>query len=111
MAIVEGQTAEYERIENALKQAGFEPAGSWRWRGGPNGSVVVEFFCLGRPGREAGTLFRPKQLDNPTAKRNLGASLSALALDAGSLISDDFIVVTREVELPNGMGNQTIDPM
>jgi len=109
MAIVEGETAEYERIENALKQAGFQPEESWRWRRGPNGHVTVEFFCPAGPGREAGKLFRPKQRDNPTAKHNLGASLSAVALDAGTLISDDFVVVTREVELPNDMGKQTID--
>src|SRR5438105_14411473 len=85
MAIVEGETAEYERIENALKQAGFQPEESWRWRGGPNGRVTVEFFCPAGPGREAGKLFRPKQRDNPTAKHNLGAKLSAVALDAGTL--------------------------
>ena len=109
MAIVEGETAEYERIENALKQAGFEPEESWRWRGGPNGHVVVEFFCPAGPDREAGKIFRPKQRDNPTAKHNLGANLSAVALEAGALITDDFVAVAREVELPNGMGKQTMD--
>jgi Nucleotidyl transferase AbiEii toxin, Type IV TA system len=109
MAIVEGETAEYERIETALKQAGFEPEESWRWRGGPHGHVIVEFFCPAGPGREAGKLFRPKVRDNPTAKHNFGASLSALALDAGGLISRDVVVVTREVELPAGMGKQTME--
>ncbi len=71
--------------------------------------MVAEFFCPAGPDREAGKLFRPKQRDNPTAKHNLGAKLSAVALDAGTLISDDFVVVTREVELPNGMGKQTMD--
>ena len=45
IAITEGETAEYERIEQGLKQAGFEPQESWRWRGGPEGRLLVEFFA------------------------------------------------------------------
>jgi hypothetical protein len=109
VAITEGETAEYERIEQGLKQAGFEPQESWRWRGGPEGRLLVEFFCPAGPGREPGKLFRPKHLDNPMAKHNLGSSLSALALEAGSLISADVQVIRREVNLPGGLGKQMMD--
>jgi len=109
VAIVEGETTQYERIEQGLKQAGFVAVESWRWRGGPDGRLLVEFFCPAGPGREPGKLFRPKQQESPTAKHNLGSSLSALALEAGSMISDDVHVVTREVELPRGKGKQLME--
>jgi hypothetical protein len=109
VAITEGETAQYERIEQGLKKAGFVPVESWRWRGGPGDRLLVEFFCPAGPGREPGKLFRPTQQENPTIKHNLGSKLSALALQAGSLISDDVQIVTREVNLPGGKGKQQIE--
>src|SRR5260370_7093531 len=52
VAIVEGETAQYERIQQALKQASFVPLESWRWRGGPDDPLLVEFFCPAGPARE-----------------------------------------------------------
>src|SRR5207244_98671 len=85
VAITEGETAQYERIEQGLRKAGFVPVESWRWRGGPGDRVLVEFFCPAGPGREPGKLFRATQQENPTLKHNLGSKLPALALEAGRL--------------------------
>lgn len=109
IALVEGDTAEYDRIEQGLKRAGFVSVESWRWRGGPENRLLVEFFCPAGPDRPAGELFRPRRAEQPIAKHNLGSSLSALALDAGELISEDVQVIQREVELPGGLGRQTAD--
>ena len=43
------------------------------------------------------------------AKHNLGSALSALALEAGSLISADVQVIRREVSVPGGLGKQMMD--
>jgi hypothetical protein len=109
VALVEGDTAEYERIEQGLKQAGFVPEESWRWRGGPENRLLVEFFCPAGPDRPPGRLFRPRGSEQPLTKHNLGGTLSALALDAGALISADVQMIPREVELPGGRGRQTVD--
>ncbi len=85
VALVEGDTAEYDRIEQGLKQVGFVDVDSWRWRGGPNNRLLVEFFCPTGPGRTAGRLFRPRASEQPVTKHNLGGKLAALALDAGAL--------------------------
>ncbi len=108
-AIIEGDKAEYERLEQGLKRAGFVAEESWRWRGGPDGRLLVEFFCPAGPGREPGRLFRPRGADNPRAKHNLGGSLSALVLEAGSLISADVHLIRREIDLPGGKGKQTFE--
>lgn len=109
VAIVEGDTAEYQRIEQGLKRAGFEPVESWRWRGGPEGHLLVEFFCPAGPDREPGRLFRPRRDENPVAKHNLGATLSAMALEMGELIAADVQVIRREVDLPGGKGKQLME--
>jgi hypothetical protein len=109
LSIVEGDTAEYERIEQGLKRAGYTPDESWRWRGGPGGRLVVEFFCPASPERPPGRIFRPRRDEHPMAKQNLGGKLAAFALDAGHLISSDVRVVEREVVLPGGRGTQIVD--
>ncbi len=109
VALVQGDTAEYRRIEQGLKAAGFVAEESWRWRGGPSARLLVEFFCPAGPGRPAGQLFRPRAAEQPVAKHNLGGTLSALALDAGTLISADAQTVQREVGLPDDRGKQVID--
>lgn len=109
VALIEGETAEYERIEQGLKHAGFVSEESWRWRGGPDGRLLVEFFCPAGPNRPAGKLFRPRGAEQPLTKHNLGGTLSALALHAGILISADVQVVPREVDLPGSRGRQIID--
>jgi hypothetical protein len=105
VALVDGDTAEYERIEQSLRAAGFQQADtSFRWQQTGGMRLVVEFFCPAGEGREVGKLFRPKKADNPTAKHNMGGQLSALVLDAGNLISADTVTVAREVTLPGGAG-------
>lgn len=105
IALVEGDTAEYERIETALKAAGYEPEGStFCWRRATGLRPKVEFFCPAADDRPVGSLFRPKAADNPTAKQNMGPKLSAIALQAGSAISADVAEVTRDVQLPDGQG-------
>jgi hypothetical protein len=99
VAIVEGDTAEYERIENALRDAGYEPTDdSFRWRQADRLRLQVEFFCPAGDDRPSGKLFRPKASENPTAKQNFGSKLTAVALDAGQVIGDDVVVVPRELE-------------
>jgi hypothetical protein len=110
VAIVEGDTAEYERIENALRNAGYEPTDdSFRWRQSDRLRLQIEFFCPAGDGRPAGKLFRPKAAENPTAKQNFGSKLTAVALDAGQVIGDDVVVVPREVSLPVEGGRTTFE--
>ncbi len=101
IALVEGDTAEYERIETALKGADYEPEGStYCWRKKTRRRPKVEFFCPADEARRPGDLFRPKASESPTAKHNMGAKLSAMALEAGEAISADVVeipsVVTRK---------------
>jgi hypothetical protein len=110
LAIVEGDTAEYERIETALAAAGYEATDqSFRWRQKSRMRLEVEFFCPAGQDRPAGRMFRPKAADNPTAKQNFGPKLTAIALDAGQAIGEDVVVVQREVRLPDGGGRTTFD--
>lgn len=105
LAITEGETAAYERIEASLGKAGYNSTSeSFRWKQRERLHLTVEFFCPSGAGRPAGKMFRPKQTENPVAKANFGSSLSALALDAGSVLSEDVILVPREVVLPDGGG-------
>lgn len=105
VALVEGDTAEYERIEAALKAAGYQPTEeSFRWRRTTGLRLTVEFFCPAAKGRPAGSLFRPRAVQAPTAKHNMGPTLSAIALEAGEAISADVQTVEREVTLPDGAG-------
>lgn len=107
IALIEGDTGEYERIEQSLRNAGYEPtAQSFRWRRKDRG-LDVEFFCPASPERPAGQLHRPKRDENPRAKQNLGTNLSAMALDAGTVVGEDVVEIEREVELPDGGGRTT----
>ena len=46
VALMEGTTGYYQKIQDVLRQAGFDPTDqSWRWRGGKNASITLEFFC------------------------------------------------------------------
>jgi hypothetical protein len=105
IALVEGDTAEYERIETALRTAGYEPEGStYCWRKQTGLRSKVEFFCPADENRQPGDLFRPKASEDPTAKHNMGSRLSAMALEAGSAISADVVEVIKDVDLPAGEG-------
>lgn len=105
VALVEGDTELYERMERVLKRLGFDQADtSFRWRRVNGFPLVLEFFCPAGDDRPAGEAFRPRVAESGTAKHNMGGKLSALALDAGTLLTEDVEVITREVELPNGQG-------
>ena len=105
MALVEGNTEEYERLETVLKALNFEMSDvSFRWVRQSGLKIVVEFFCPAADGRPAGRSFRPISDENPVAKQNFGGRLSALALDAGELLVTDLERVTRRVTLPDGKG-------
>jgi hypothetical protein len=104
VALMEGTTGEYEKIQQSLKRAGFQPTDqSWRWRGGTAFPVVVEFFCPQPEGVPPGTVFRPPAA-RWRARANLGSQLGALTLAAGGLIGQDVEEVEREVVLPGGKG-------
>ena len=110
LALVEGHTGTYERIENVLKQLGFTAGEtSFRWVRRADPPMIVEFFCPAGPDRPAGRIWRPKSAENPIGKHNLGGTLSALSLDAGAILTDDVEVVRREVALPNGKGRVPIE--
>jgi len=111
LALTEGDTAEYERIETVLAGLGFVMgSSSFRWeRRAIAPQLVVEFFCPDGPDRPAGNLYRPRRDTTPTAKQNFGGKLSALALAAGELLVTDTEMVTREVALPRGGGMATLD--
>ena len=105
VALIEGDTAEYERIEAALKNAGYvATAESFRWKRTTGLGLTVEFFCPASKDRPAGELFRPKATTLPTTKHNMGSTLSAIALEAGDAISADVETIERDVTLPDGGG-------
>lgn len=105
VALVDGEVGSYERLETSLKQAGFQMAKenghdvSWRWRGGVDLPVTLEFFCPAAGDRPAGKLYRPGGV--------VGGKLSAMALSAGRLIDTDVRDVSLEVDLPQGGGRTT----
>src|SRR5688500_5183835 len=108
LAIMEGTTGYYQKIQQTLKNAGFHPTEeSWRWRGGGSASVVLEFFCPQPPGHAPGRPFRPPA-ERRRARANLGSQLSALALEAGAVIGEDVEEIEREVTLPGGAGRQQL---
>ncbi len=102
IALVAGDVGNYDRLEQTLKKAGFIMARdggqsiSWRWRGGVDLSLTVEFFCPVGPDREPGRLYRPGGV--------VGGKLSALVLAAGRLIDADVRDVEVDVDLPGGGG-------
>lgn len=104
VALVEGHVGNYDRLEKSLKDAGFQMAReggqsiSWRWRGGADLPLTVEFFCAAGPGRTPGRLHRPGGM--------VGGKLSALVLSAGRLIDADTREVEIEVDLPAGGGRE-----
>ena len=103
VALVEGDVGSYERLESSLKKHGFEMAKehghavSWRWRGGADVPLTVEFFCAAGAGREAGRLHRPGGV--------VGGKLSAMVLSTGRLVDVDHREVELDVKLPAGGGS------
>ncbi|KGM13993.1 nucleotidyl transferase AbiEii/AbiGii toxin family protein [Cellulomonas bogoriensis] len=105
IALVEGQTETYERMEAVLKRRHFEVSdASFRWHRSAGLALTVEFFCPAGEDRPAGHAFRPSAGENPTGKHNFGGRLSALALEAGDLLTRDVEEVTELVDLPQGRG-------
>lgn len=101
VALVEGDTEMYERMEFVLKRLDFEEGdASFRWHRRKGQPLTVEFFCPASEKRPAGRAFRPKAAEYPTGKFNLGGKLAALALDAGNLLTIDLEIVTRPIALP-----------
>lgn len=102
VALVEGKVGNYDRLEISLREAGFDMARedghsvSWRWFGGVDIPLTIEFFCAAGPGREPGRLYRPGGV--------VGGKLSAVALTAGRLIDADTRDVELDVVLPGGGG-------
>lgn len=105
LALVVGDTESYERMETILKRLGFvQGDASFRWHRRDGVKLTVEFFCPAGEDRPAGRTFRPNTASSPTAKYNMGGRLSALALNAGELLTADFEVIERTVELPQRKG-------
>jgi len=105
LALVEGDTAEYQRIETSLRAAGYQPTDTtFCWQRQAGLRLKAEFFCPASSTRPAGSLYRPKAVGARVVKHNMGPKLSAMALDAGAAISDDAQLVEREVDLPDGAG-------
>lgn len=106
--LVNGDVGSYERLEKCLKDADFQMARdkdtnqpiSWRWVGGADVSLTVEFFCPAGPERPPGKLHRPGG--------SVGGKLSALALAAGELIDLDGVERILDVVLPAGGGNARV---
>jgi hypothetical protein len=102
VALVEGDVGNYERLEKCLRDTKFDMARedghsvTWRWQGGLDVPITVEFFCPAGPGREPGRLYRPGGV--------VGGKLSAMVLSAGRLIDRDVRDIEVEVDLPGGGG-------
>lgn len=100
VALLEEGAEGYERMETKLRQNGFESSDvSFRWLH-PSGTEV-EFFCPAGGGRAAGRLYRPQP---GRVRQTMGGRLTALALDAGQLLTDERRLITRTVPLPGGAG-------
>lgn len=98
VALINGEVGAYENLQKSLMGLRFEmvdPKG-WRWRGGVELPLTVEFLCPPEPGREPGRLFRPRGL--------AGAKLSALTIATGGLVDRDFLVKEVDVTLPASEG-------
>lgn len=109
VALVEGDTEVYERVEHVMKHLGFHQGdASFRWVRSGGLPLVVEFFCPAGEGRPAGQAFRPRAAESGTAKQNMGGKLSALALEAGALLTEDVETVSRRVALPGNKGITTV---
>lgn len=105
IALVEGESEHYERIESVLKKLDFREGDvSFRWLREAGLSLTLEFFCPANDERPAGKVFRPRAAENPVGKHNLGGHLSALALDAGEILTTDVEIVQHEVNLPDNKG-------
>ena len=105
VALVEGDTQTYERMETVLKSRGFVMGDvTFRWHRRDGIALTVEFFCPAGDDRPAGEIFRPAAAENPTGKYNFGGRLSALALEAGALLTSDVEEITQHVDLPGGRG-------
>jgi len=110
VALVEGDTEAYERIETTLKKLGFREGDvSFRWQRKDGIGLTVEFFCPAGPQRAPGRAFRPTQADNPTGKHNFGSRLSALALKAGDLLTTDVEIINRNFVLPRDKGTLELE--
>ena len=105
-ALVAGEVGEYERVEAALRNSGFEmmkrgdTPESWRWIGGRRRRVIMEFFCPASDAAPAGRLYRPGGI--------IGGRLCALALDAGRLLDDDNVERTVHARTRDGEIDITI---
>ena len=105
VALVEGDTEAYERIETILKRLGFQEGNaSFQWRRRTGMALTVEFFCPAGDQRPPGQMFRPTAAANPTGKHNFGGRLSALALNAGALLTTDVETIDRRFVLPQHKG-------
>ena len=105
LALVEGDTGTYDRIETVVKGLGFIQSDvSFRWVRREGFPLTLEFFCPSGPERPAGRMWRPKAANNPTGKQNLGGNLSALSLEAGGLLTNDVELIERDVDLPDRKG-------
>lgn len=105
LALLDGDTEQYERLEAVLRRMGYEPGeSSFRWIRSSPPRITLEFFCPSSPDRPAGTMHRPNATLTPTAKHNFGTRLSALSLDAGELLTTDTEMVTRAITLPREKG-------
>lgn len=100
IALLEDGARGYERLETQLRRNDFSPSDrSFRWIH-PSGTEV-EFFCPAGGDRAAGRMFRPPP---GPGRQTLGGKLTALALDAGELLTADRRVIRRRVALPDGGG-------
>lgn len=98
VSLVNDEVGAYESLQKSLMGLKFSMVDSkgWRWRGGAELSLTVEFLCPPGPEREPGHLFRPRGL--------AGAKLSALTMATGGLVDRDFLVKAVDVTLPAGEG-------
>ena len=106
VAIMEGTTGYYRKMQEVLKEVGFAPTEqSWRWRGGTAVTITLEFFCPQPAGHLPGSPFRPEPV-RKRSRANLGSKLSAIALETGALIGEDTQEIEQDVHLPGDAGRQ-----
>jgi hypothetical protein len=100
--LVEGDRKTYVRIDAVLPRLGFVQAEVTFRRRRDGLALTVEFSCPSSDGRPAGRVFRPAAVENPSGKHKVGGRLSALALDAATLLTTDVAVLDQHVTLSGG---------
>ena len=104
ITVVDEEEAVYTKLQQELRNAGFEPSGaSYAWeRRIDDIKVVIEFFCPVEDGEDPGSLRR-----NPGGET--GSTISAIRLRGAELAGEDYQVIELEGETLDHGGRRNVE--